>query len=125
MRNTKKVHQRVRQWKAKTLLRKTLIYATMVLSIGDDVDGEHDSDVDDIEIVSEDIRCKMNYENLSKDLKPEWKEFIKSVIDFQVNSLKPDQEMDDDTRKKMSDRQFYSYQIRQGQRLVAKTFKAA
>lgn len=40
-----------------------------------------------------------------------------------INQLKQDEEMTvQEARAKMSERQFYAYQIRQGQRFIAKTF---
>ena len=82
--------------------------------------------VDDIEIVSEDIRCKITYETLNKELdRPGWKEFITKVINFQTNSLKADDlQTTDEARNKMSDRQFFSCQIRQGQREIGKIFSS-
>merc|ERR1719230_1634860 len=66
----------------------------------------------------------MTYSSLNNELnRPGWRDFVKRVINFQINSLKADDLLtSEEARQKMTDRQFYSCQIRRGQRQIAKTF---
>jgi len=83
-----------------------------------------EEDDDDIEIISEDIKCIMTYEALKNQLKPEWNELVKSVLQNINDSMKNDIDQDIDPAK-LSRNKFNALQLRKGQRRIINIFQGA
>jgi len=83
-----------------------------------------EEDDDDIEIISEDIKCIMTYEALKNQLKPEWNELVKSVLQNINDSMKNDTDQDIDPSK-LPRNKFNALQLRKGQRRIINIFQGA
>eukprot|EP00111_Clytia_hemisphaerica_P006549 TCONS_00018965-protein len=78
---------------------------------------------DDVEIVSEEIRCIHTYEQLKTLLSAQWKNTIKKVLEKQLSNMKNDDDVIEDLAKETFTRDEYNaYIVRQGQRHLIRTF---